>query len=240
MPVVKKYTLLFFLLLSFDLCYGQIYTPANGLSRRNPNYSTGRYIEVGVEKYNTNDNFRKLASSTKRLAIVPISLSILQDDKSSTNQTDLQELAYREAYNARQLLYSFMVAENIKKKGRITLQNIVVTDSILFQHNITSENIKTIDPKKLAAILGVESVMIATVNRKEKLAQPNLILDNVITATLALFRSGVINVSTYDGRDGSITWYYQRDMTEGLGSETNQMFLAIMQRAAIFCPYLKL
>lgn len=240
MPLDKKAFLVFFLSMGFLLYQSQVHGQVSSKKRNNYNYSEGKVIGASIEDLYTAPDFHKLGPSTKSVAILPIRLSILPGENTKTDIAAIQELAFREAYNARQTLYSYMVLERKKTKSQITFQNIIVTDSILEQNNITQETIKQFTPQELAQILGVESVILTTINRKEKIVQPNLLVDNIITTTLALFRSGEVNIKSYDARyDKKLTWYYRRDLTEGLGSETNQMLSAVMWRAALFFPYFK-
>ncbi|WP_460893712.1 hypothetical protein [Rufibacter soli] len=197
----------------------------------------------------TSPSFSTAARQHKTIAILPFDVQVGLRPNQMKRLTpeqhyDLELQHGRAVQSAFQIHFLNKINKETEK---VAVQDVILTNSILKEHDIQPEEIQTIPPAELAQMLGVDAVLVGTLVTEKPLsnaAATALVIYTILFAPdLAGSQPtnvGSTTVKIYDGPTGSLLWSYEKFLTRGLGSDTHSIVKAITRKASKTLPYAKI
>jgi hypothetical protein len=199
-------------------------------------------------------DFESQASAHKKIAVLPI--RVVQTGWVGKNESAESIRAANDAWGARfqETLLSYIVSQaGRKKKGPlVTFQGAPQTNNLLKSAGLDIESAYSKSPDELARLLGVDAVILTTLDKKKNVS------DGVATAIGAgrdllqvLGRSGAgnavlgdfnatdinMNSTLYDARDGHMLWKTYREGGEDLPKNVDDLVRYYSNWIAKKLPY---
>ncbi|WP_048922149.1 hypothetical protein [Rufibacter radiotolerans] len=197
----------------------------------------------------TSPTFSTVARQHKTIAILPFDVQVGLRPNQMKRLTPEQHYDL-ELQHGRAVQSAFQIhfLNKINKEAeKVAVQDVMVTNSILKEHDIQPEEIQAIAPSDLAQMLGVDAVLVGTLVTEKPLSNAAAVVLAIYTFlyTPDLVGSQPTNVGNttikiYDGPTGSLLWSYDKFLTRGVGSDTHSIVKAMTRKASKTLPYAKL
>jgi hypothetical protein len=112
-------------------------------------------------KYYTSNLFDQQTANHKIVAVLPAEMIFTGKQPENLTPEDIAKIEESESKNFQQSLYNSILqyANSKRYYTRINLQDLVMTEKLLEEHNISSRETWKKDDKELAAILHVDAVI---------------------------------------------------------------------------------
>ncbi|MFD2514053.1 hypothetical protein ACFSRY_09265 [Pontibacter locisalis] len=188
----------------------------------------------------TSPAFHAKTKDHKTLAIIPFEtiINLRPNQMERLGPKRHKEMEQKEALAVQNALYSFFLKEKGKENFAIDVQDIHKTNTLLYRHNITQEDIKSYTYEELAEILGVDAIISGTLQTDKPLSDGAALAMGLLLDTYALpTNSGAASIAINDGQTGELLWRYQKSLDRGLGSDTYTIISAIIRKASKKLPY---
>jgi hypothetical protein len=112
-------------------------------------------------KYYTSSFFDQQTANHRTVAVLPAEMIFTGKQPENLSIDDITKIEEFESKNFQQSLYNSILRYANSKKyfTRVNLQDLVMTDKLLKEHNISARDAWTKDDKELAHLLGVDAVV---------------------------------------------------------------------------------
>jgi hypothetical protein len=112
-------------------------------------------------KYYTSSFFDQQTANHKTVAVLPAEMIFTGKQPENLSTDDLTRMEEFESKNFQQALYNSILRYANSKKyfTRVNLQDLVMTEKLLKEHNISARDAWNKDDKELANLLGVDAVV---------------------------------------------------------------------------------
>ena len=189
-----------------------------------------------------NPDFDNISKSHRMIAIVPFKTKVKLRPKQmkdmSTEQLDRLEKAEGEGIQT--ALYSWFLKR--KKRGDMTtvdIQDVRTTTAILNKNDINYNNILDYTPQELAQVLGVDSVISGDFETNKPMSEGASLALGFLIGFGGSTNSAVINMSVHNAEDGKLLWNYNKKVSGGLGSSSEDLINVLMRKASRRLSYTK-
>lgn len=183
-------------------------------------------ISCGTNRavYQSPDISQKTAKH-KTVAILPVRMIQTGHVPKSISEADLKAANEKWGYVFQESLQTFILKQTAKNDDApmVSFQSIQKTNALLKENSISVEDIYTKQPEELAKMLGVDAVIMTTMNHNKNLSDgvayglaAARTIANVVSRT-AVITPGMnasdvsINCSLYDAADSKLLWKTYRD-----------------------------
>jgi uncharacterized lipoprotein YmbA len=183
-------------------------------------------VSCGTNKavYQSPD-FEQKTSRHKTVAILPVQLIQTGHVAKNTSETDIKAANEKWGYVFQESLQSFILKQTQKnKKGQlVSFQSTQKTNALLKERALTIENLYGKQPEEIAQLLGVDAVIMTTMNHNKNFSDGvayglaaaktiTNVLSKTVVTTPGMNASDVnINCSLYDAADSKLLWKTYRD-----------------------------
>ena len=180
-----------------------------------------------------NPKFSEIAKNQKIIAVLPFKATIKLRPRQMRDITadELKKMQKDEGFGVQSAMYAWFLKRGEKGKLSVQVQAPAVTNVKLKKANITEENMGDHTPGELAKILGVDAVIMGTLETTKPMSQGASaalqILFNVYTPT----NRATLNLFIYNAGDSQMLLNYHKSVTGSLGSD-NQILINMLMRKA--------
>jgi hypothetical protein len=182
-----------------------------------------------------NRKFDELTDEHEVLAIMPFIAHL--ELKEVVGRDELRVLAEREGYAVQNALETYFSKRKKRKKFNVDFQNIVNTNAILAQNNITYDNIDIHTTQELCRILDVDGIISGNLNLNILLSEGVPTDFNLLDYFSGDANYGRIGVKISDGETGKLLWKYENEISKKTGKNTNELIDKMMKTASRKFPY---
>ncbi|MEW2921524.1 hypothetical protein AB1A65_08650 [Muricauda sp. ANG21] len=182
-----------------------------------------------------NRKFDELTDEHEVLAIMPFIAHL--ELKEVVDRDELRVLAEREGYAVQNALETYFSKRKKRKKFNVDFQNIVNTNAILAQNNITYDNIDIHTTQELCKILDVDGIISGNLNLNILLSEGVPTDFNLLDYFSGDANYGRIGVKISDGETGKLLWKYENEISKKTGKNTNELIDKMMKTASRKFPY---
>lgn len=206
-------------------------------------------ISCGGSK-NAVADFDERTVNHQRIAVVPFYSKIKLKDKQKEKITDkdLEELNLAQGKEVQNAVESYLLNRNL----RVRVQSQSMTNSKLRSAGINMKNLTEMDVTKLANILGVDAVVVGSIeteqpmsdeiarglNVAKKLAwNAGSTLGGIGRAINTSTNKGLCSLGLFEKEHGDRLWYHRDDIEMGQGSKTMDIIEKMMKEGAKNFPY---
>lgn len=196
-------------------------------------------------------DFEQKTARHKTVAILPVQMIQTGHRPKDVSEADVKKANENWGYVFQESLQSYILKQTAKnKKGQpVSFQSTQKTNALLKEQKVTVENLYSRQPEEIAQLLGVDAVIMTTMNHNKNfsdgvaygLAAARTIA-NVVSRT-PVITPGMdaanvnINCSLYDARDSKLLWKTFRDGGTDLPANVNELFEHYSNWIAKKLPY---
>ena len=189
-----------------------------------------------------NPEFDNLSKSHRIIAIVPFKTKVKLRPKQMKDMTSdqLDRLEKAEGEDIQTALYSWFLKR--KKKGdmkTVDIQDVRTTTAILSKNDINYNNMLEYTPQELAQILGVDSVISGDFETNKPMSEGASLALGLLVGFGGATNSALINMSVHDAENGTLLWNYNKKVSGGLGSSSEDLINVLMRKASRRLSYTK-
>jgi len=188
-----------------------------------------------------NPAFSQKTKNHKEIAVLPFQVTLKLRPKQMRDITpqQLKEMEYTQGKGIQSAMFSWFLARGKKGQLKVRVQDPMTTNAILGKKRITVKNIADYTPKELANFLGVDAVVMGTLETNKPLSTGASIALGVLTGFYGMTNKAVINLFIYNGKDGEVLVNYHKAVAGSLGSTGESMVNVLMRKASRRIPYFK-
>lgn len=121
----------------------------------------------------------------------------------------------------------------------IDIQDARTTTAILNKNGINYNNIMDYTPQELAQILGVDSVISGDFETNKPMSEGASVALGLLIGFGGATNSAVINMNVHNAEDGVLLWNYNKKVSGGLGSSSEDLINVLMRKASRRLSYTK-
>ena len=189
-----------------------------------------------------NPEFDKISESHRIIGIVPFKTKVKLRPKQMKEMTteQFERLEKAEGEGIQTALYSWFLKR--KKRGdlkSIDIQDARTTTAILNKNGINYNNIMDYTPQELAQILGVDSVISGDFETNKPMSEGASVALGLLIGFGGATNSAVINMNVHNAEDGVLLWNYNKKVSGGLGSSSEDLINVLMRKASRRLSYTK-
>ena len=189
-----------------------------------------------------NPEFDKISESHRIIGIVPSKTKVKLRPKQMKDMTteQFERLEKAEGEGIQTALYSWFLKR--KKRGdlkSIDIQDARTTTAILNKNGINYNNIMDYTPQELAQILGVDSVISGDFETNKPMSEGASVALGLLIGFGGATNSAVINMNVHNAEDGVLLWNYNKKVSGGLGSSSEDLINVLMRKASRRLSYTK-
>jgi len=203
----------------------------------------------------THPEFDSVAKGPTLLAILPFKVLLRLRPKVSKKlePEDFERLEKIEGEAVQTALHSYFLNQKEKDSFKVRFQDIHETNAILAQAGWTDDSLRLKTKKQICRKLQVDGVISGTVMTNKLLSDGGAVALTALgigVATLgALFgeapglsglgptNTGNCTINVHEAKAGKLIWRYEKELSRGLGSNSNSIINAIMRKASKKFPY---
>ena len=203
----------------------------------------------------THPQFDSIAKDHTLLAIVPfqVILRLRHKEAKKLEPEDFEKLEKIEGEAVQTALQSYFLKEKGKDSFKVSFQDIHETNTILAQAGWTDDSLRVKTTKQICRRLRVDGLISGTIMTKKLLSDEGAAaltaLGIGVSAVGALFggtpewpgtgptNTGFCIINVHEAKAGKLLWRYEKELSRGLGSNTNSIINAMMRKAAKRFPY---
>lgn len=198
----------------------------------------------------TISEFDAETANHKRIAVVPFQSKIKLTKKQKANVTDaeLKELNISQGKEVQNAVESYLIGEKL----RVRVQSQSVTNSKLRGAGIDLTKITEVDVTKLAGILGVDAVVVGSIETEQPMSdelargldvakglarQAGGVLGSLGKSVSTTTNKGSCSLGLFESVHGDRLWNYEDDLEMGQGSDTKDVIRKLMKSGSKNFPY---
>lgn len=203
----------------------------------------------------THPQFDSIAKGHTLLAILPfkVMLRLRRKVSKKLEPEDFERLEKVEGEAAQTALQSYFLNQKEKDSFKVSFQDIHETNAILAQAGWTDDSLRLKTTKQICRKLRVDGVISGTIMTNKLLSDEGAValtaLGIGVSAIGALFgetpgltgpgptNTGNCTINIHEAKAGKLLWRYEKELSRGLGSNTNSIINAIMRKASKKFPY---
>ena len=203
----------------------------------------------------TNPQFDSIAKYHTLLAILPfeVILRLRRNEAKKLEPEDFEKLEKIEGEAVQTALQSYFLKQKEKDSFKVSFQDIHETNIILAQAGWTVDSLRSKNKNQICRKLQVDGLISGTVMTKKILSDEGAAaltaLGIGISAVDAFFggtyewpgtgptNTGFCIINVHEAKAGKLLWRYEKELSRGLGSNTNSIINAMMRKAAKKFPY---
>ncbi len=201
-------------------------------------FSVGAFSQTRLY---VNPAFSQKTINHKEIAVLPFQVTLKLRPKQMRNITpqQLKEMEYAQEKGIQSAMFSWFLARGGKGKLKVRVQDPMTTNAIFKRKGITIKNITEYTPKELANFLGVDAIVMGTMETNKPLSTGASIALGVITGFYGMTNKATMNLFIYNGKDGDVLVNYHKAVAGSLGSTVESMVNILMRKASRRIPYFK-
>ena len=189
-----------------------------------------------------NPEFDAIAKNHKTLGIIPFNtqVELRKKQMAKMSKEDLLRLEKNEGKSIQSAMYSWFLKR--KKRGKlisIEVQNPKKTTALLKKQNITQDNINDYTPEELAKILKVDAIISGDYKTNKPMSEGASVALGLLIGFWGTTNSATINMSVYNGVDGTLLWNYNKKVRGSIGSSPDDLINRLMRKASRRLSYTK-
>jgi hypothetical protein len=203
----------------------------------------------------THPQFDSIAKGHTLLAILPFSvmLRLRHKEAKRLEPEDFEKLEKIEGEAVQTALQSYFLKQKEKDSFKVSFQDIHETNAILARAGWTDDSLRLKKTKQICRKLHVDGLISGTVMTHKLLSDEGAAaltaLGIGIAAASAFFggtpdwpglgptNTGYCMIDVHEAKEGKLLWRYEKELSRGLGSNTNSIINAIMRKASKKFPY---
>jgi len=203
----------------------------------------------------THPKLDSIAKGPTLLAILPFKVLLRLRPKVSKKlePEDFERLEKIEGEAVQSALQSYFLQQKEKDSFKVSFQDIHKTNELLSQAGWTDDSLRLKTKKQICRKLQVDGVISGTVMTNKLLSDGGAVALTALgigVATLgALFgeapgwsglgptNTGNCTINVHEAKAGKLIWSYEKELSRGLGSNSNSIINAIMRKASKKFPY---
>lgn len=189
-----------------------------------------------------NPDFEEIAKDHKIIAIIPFKTQVKLRPKQMKNMTaeSIKQLEQSEGESVQAAMYSWF----LKRKKRGKLSNIEIQDSrktnaLLKKQGIDYNNVYDFTSEELAKILQVDAIIMGDFETSKPMSDGASIALGLVFGVFGNTNSATLNMSVYNGKDGTLLWNYNKNVRGNLGSNSEDLINILMRKASRRLAYTK-
>lgn len=206
----------------------------------------------------THPEFDSLARDHTQLAILPfkIMLRLKAKEAKKLEPEDLEQLEKIEGEAVQSALQTYFLKQKGEDSFKVSFQDIHETNAILAKAGWTDDSLRLKSKRQICRQLQVDGIISGTVMTNKLLSDEGAAaltaLGIVARTGLALFsqssdmygpgptNTGNCTINVHEAKTGKLLWRYEKELSRGLGSNTNTIINAMMRKASKEFPYKKI
>lgn len=196
----------------------------------------------------THPEFDSLARDHTQLAILPfkIMLRLRAKEAKKLEPEDLEKLEKIEGEAVQSALQTYFLKQKGKDSFKVSFQDIHETNALLAQVRWTDDSLRLKTKRQICRLLQVDGIVSGTVMTNKLLSDEAAVALNVLGIGLSpLFdwsgagptNTGNCTINIHEAKGGKLLWRYDKELSRGLGSNTNTIINAMMRKASKEFPY---
>ena len=203
----------------------------------------------------THPEFDSIAKGHTLLAIVPFKVMLRLRPKvaKKLEPEDFEKLEKIEGEAVQAALQSYFLKQKEKDSFKVSFQDIHETNAILAKAGWTDDSLRLKTTKQICRKLKVDGLISGTIMTNKLLSDGGAAaltaLGIGVAAIGALFggtpdwpvsgptNTGNCTINIHEAKAGKLLWRYEKELSRGLGSNTNSIINAIMRKASKKFPY---
>lgn len=203
----------------------------------------------------THPEFDSIAKGHTLLAILPFKVMLRLRPKAAKKlePEDFEKLEKIEGEAVQAALQSYFLKQKEKDSFKVSFQDIHQTNAILTQAGWTDDSLRLKTTKQICRKLKVDGLISGTVMTRKLLSDEGAAaltaLGIGVAALGTLFggtpewpvsgptNTGNCTINIHEAKAGKLLWRYEKELSRGLGSNTNSIINAIMRKASKKFPY---
>ena len=203
----------------------------------------------------TNPEFDSLARDHTQLAILPfkIMLRLRAKEAKKLEPEDLEKLEKTEGEAVQTALQTYFLKQKGIDSFKVSFQDINKTNALLAQAGWTDDSLRLKTKRQICRLLQVDGIISGTVMTNKLLSDESAVVLNALgigaAAVSALFgdpsfgfgsgptNTGNCTINIHEARAGQLLWRYEKELSRGLGSNTNTIINTMMRKASKEFPY---
>lgn len=188
-----------------------------------------------------NPDFANISNGHKIIGIMPFKASVKLRPKQMKEITfrQLVSMERAESKSVQEALYLWF--KKREKKGMLTVkvQDPVVTNVKLKKEGITVDNYEKYSPIRLAEILGVDAVLMGTIETNKPMSKIASLTLGVLARFYGKYNKTTINFYIYNAEDGELLVNYNKGVPESRADSTDDLINVLMINASRRIAYTK-
>jgi len=206
----------------------------------------------------THPQFDSIAEGHTLLAILPFKVMLRLRPKAAKKlePEDFEKLEKIEGEAVQTALQSYFLKQKEIDSFKVSFQDIHETNTILAQAGWTDDSLRLKTTKQICRKLRVDGLISGTVMTNKLLSDEGAVALTALgigaSAIGALFggasgwpgsgptNTGNCTINIHEAKAGQLLWRYEKELSRGLGSNTNSIINAIMRKASKKFPYEKI
>src|SRR4030095_2741695 len=203
----------------------------------------------------THPQFDSIAKGHTLLAILPfkVMLMLRRKEAKKLEPEDFEKLEKIEGEAVQSALQSYFLKQKEKDSFKVSFQDIHQTNALLAQGGWTDDSLRVKTTKQICRKLRVDGLISGIIMTKKLLSDEGAValttLGIGVSTAGALFggtpdwpgtgptNTGYCIINLHDAKEGKLLWRYEKELSRGLGSNTNSIINAIMRKASKKFPY---
>lgn len=203
----------------------------------------------------THPEFDSIAKGHTLLAIVPFKVMLRLRPKvaKKLEPEDFEKLEKIEGEAVQAALQSYFLKQKEKDSFKVSFQDIHETNAILAKAGWTDDSLRLKTTKQICRKLKVDGLISGIIMTNKLLSDGGAAaltaLGIGVAAIGALFggtpdwpvsgptNTGNCTINIHEAKAGKLLWRYEKELSRGLGSNTNSIINAIMRKASKKFPY---
>jgi len=188
-----------------------------------------------------NPSFSQKTKDHKEIAVCPFQITLKLRPKQMRDITpqQLKDMEYMQGDGIQSAMFSWFLARGKKGELTVRIQNPMITNAILKRKGITVKNITDYAPKEIADLLGVDAVVMGTLETNKPFSTGASIALRALTGFYGVTNKAIINLFIYNGTDGDVLVNYHKAVAGSLGSTVESMVNVLMRKSSRRIPYFK-
>ena len=199
-----------------------------------------------------NPEFDSLARDHKELAILPfkVTLKLKPGKMKKLEIEDLMKIEKAEGEAVQSALLDYFLKQKEKDSFKVSFQDITKTNALLAEMGWKNDSYRPKNTDEICRRLKVDGVITGTVITSKLLsdgAAAGLIALEIVAAIGTLGQSGIggpgptnkgtCTINIHDSKTGEMLWQYEKTLSRGMGSTTQSVINAMMQKVSKKFPY---
>ena len=199
-----------------------------------------------------NPEFDSLAKDHKELAILPfkVTLKLKPGKMKKLEIEDLMKIEKAEGEAVQSALLNYFLKQKEKDSFKVSFQDITKTNALLAEMGWKNDSYRPKNIEDVCRRLKVDGVITGTVITSKLLsdgAAAGLIALEIVAAIGTLGQSGIggpgptnkgtCTINIHDSKTGEMLWQYEKTLSRGMGSTTQSVINAMMQKVSKKFPY---